>query len=98
MNYHSTTTKAHLELAGAEILELYVEEAMNTKSNYPFKGNMDVEKLLGAIKTYGKDRIPLVRMEATTNLIGGQLFSMENLREVKGVCEGHGSLWCWTVV
>ena len=32
MNYHFTTTKAHFELAGGTVLELYGPEALNTSS------------------------------------------------------------------
>ena len=31
MNYHFTTTKAHVELAGGTVLELFGEEALNPK-------------------------------------------------------------------
>src|SRR5208337_1453116 len=33
-----------------------------------------------------------VRMEATTNLIGGQPFSMKNLKEVRQICTENGLL------
>jgi tryptophanase len=82
-NYHFTTTKAHFNLMGATVLELFGPEALKTESSYPFKGNMDLGRLKAAIKEHGADKIPFVRMEATTNLIGGQPFSMANLREVK---------------
>src|SRR3972149_7328463 len=32
MNYHFTTTKAHFELAGAKVLEIYRDLALNTQS------------------------------------------------------------------
>jgi tryptophanase len=83
MNYHFTTTKAHFNLMGATVLELFGPEALNTQSTYPFKGNMDLGRLKAAINEHGVDKIPFVRMEATTNLIGGQPFSLANLREVK---------------
>ena len=90
MNYHFTTTKAHFELAGATVLEIYTNEALNTRSSFPFKGNLDVDKFKDVIKKYGKEKISFVRMEATTNLIGGQPFSLKNLREVKQVAEVNG--------
>ncbi len=90
MNYHFTTTKVHFELAGGQVLELYIDEALNTESTHPFKGNMDPEKLREVIRKYGKEKIPFVRMEATTNLIGGQPFSMDNLRTIKEICDEHG--------
>src|SRR5271157_2084921 len=76
MNYHFTTTKAHFDLAGGKVLELYGPEALNTQSSCPFKGNMDLERLRGAIAEAGPGNVSFVRMEATTNLIGGQPFSM----------------------
>src|SRR5208337_4116835 len=45
MNYHFTTTKAHFNLAGGKVLELYGAEALNTQSSDPFKGNMDLDRL-----------------------------------------------------
>jgi hypothetical protein len=85
MNYHFTTTKAHFNLMGATVLELFGPEALNTQSTYPFKGNMDLGRLKDAIDEHGAAKIPFVRMEATTNLIGGQPFSLANLREVKAL-------------
>jgi tryptophanase len=92
-NYHFTTTKAHIEVtSGSACLELYADEALKTQSTHPFKGNMDIQKLQDAIKKWGKDKIGYVRMEATTNLLGGQPFSMQNLKEVRKVCDQHGLL------
>ncbi|MDI6779888.1 MAG: tryptophanase [Bacteroidota bacterium] len=85
MNYHFTTTKAHIELAGGTILEIYTDEALKTESSVQFKGNLDTQKFKDVIKKYGVNKVPFIRMEATTNLIGGQPFSMENLREVKKI-------------
>ena len=89
-SYHFTTTKAHIELPGATCLEIYYDEALKTESTNPFKGNMDPQKLANIIKKYGKDKVAYVRMEATTNLIGGQPFSIANLREIRRICNEHG--------
>ena len=90
MNYHFTTTKAHFELGGGKVLEIYTDEAMKTESDHPFKGNMDLEKLQAVIKQVRREKISFVRMEATTNLIGGQPFSMANLKEVRRIAAAHG--------
>jgi tryptophanase len=90
MNYHFTTTKAHFELLGGTVLELFTPEALNTQSTFPFKGNMDLGRLAEAIDTAGAKNVSFVRMEATTNLLGGQPFSMANLREVKALIEPLG--------
>jgi tryptophanase len=92
-NYHFTTTKGHIELtSGSACLELYADEALKTKSTHPFKGNMDLQRLKDAIKKWGPEKIGYVRMEATTNLLGGQPFSMENLKDVRKICDQHGLL------
>ena len=90
MNYHFTTTKAHFDLAGGKVLELYTPEALKTESSCPFKGNMDLDRLRAAIDKAGPANVSFVRMEATTNLIGGQPFSLENLRQVKALIEPLG--------
>jgi tyrosine phenol-lyase len=90
MNYHFTTTKAHMELNGGTILEIYSKEAVKIKSNYPFKGNIDINKLKDVIQKYGKEHIPFIRLEASTNLIGGQPFSIQNMRDVKKIADENG--------
>ena len=90
MNYHFTTTKAHMEINGGKVLEIYTDEALKIKSNHPFKGNIDVERLREVIAEYGADHVPFIRMEASTNLIGGQPFSMENMKQVKAIADEHG--------
>ncbi len=89
MNYHFTTSRAHVELAGGTVLELYGAEALNTDSVELFKGNMDLGRLQAAINKHGAENIGYIRMEATTNLIGGQPFSMDNLRAVKDIAGRH---------
>jgi tyrosine phenol-lyase len=89
MNYHFTTTRAHIELAGGTVLELFEDEALQTASSNPFKGNISLTKLRDVIARYGVEKIPYIRMEATTNLLGGQPFSLDNLRQVKDVAAGH---------
>ncbi len=87
MNYHFTTTLAHIMENGGKVIEILCDGATEIKSTNPFKGNMDIAKLKGIIKEYGKARIPYIRMEASTNLIGGQPFSIKNLREVAKVAK-----------
>ena len=94
MNYHFTTTKAHMEMNGGKIVEVYTEEALKIKSSHPFKGNFDINKLVALIKKYGKEHIPFIRLEASTNLIGGQPFSIQNMREVKKVADEYGIMMC----
>jgi tryptophanase len=89
MNYHFTTTLAHIQLNGGKVVELFTPEAMKIKSTHPFKGNIDIARLDDLIKTSGAENVPFIRMEASTNLIGGQPFSMANLRDVKKVADKY---------
>ncbi len=87
MNYHFTTSKAHVYLNGGTVEEIIIDEGLNITSEYPFKGNMDVEKLKALITKHGTEKIAFVRLEAGTNLIGGQPFSLQNMKEVHTVCK-----------
>jgi len=90
MNYHFTTTKAHITLNGGKVEEILTDEGFKIKSDKPFKGDIDLDKLRESIKRNGKDKIAFVRIEAGTNLIGGQPVSMENMRQVSKICCAEG--------
>ena len=90
MNYHFTTVLAHVTENGGKIEELLHDHAFELKSDHPFKGNMDIEKLEKCIQENGVEKIPFIRMEASTNLIGGQPFSMANLMDVRRIADKYG--------
>jgi len=90
MNYHFTTSKAHIMLNGGVVEEIIIDEGLQTTSDCKFKGDMDIAKLEAVIAKYGADKIAFVRIETGTNLIGGQPHSLENLRQVRTVCDTHG--------
>ena len=90
MNYHFTTTKAHIVLNGGSVEEIITDAGLEVTSDRPFKGDMDIAKLEGLVKTHGADKIAFVRMEAGTNLIGGQPISLRNLADIRRVCDANG--------
>lgn len=90
MNYHFTTAMAHITQNGGRIVELLYPEAYVINSVHPFKGNMNLEALEDCIQRTGKEHIPYIRMEASTNLIGGQPFSVQNLRDVRAIADKYG--------
>ncbi len=89
MNYHFTTAMAHITQYGGKIAELLYDEAYVINSNHPFKGNINIEKLEETILENGVENIPYIRMEASTNLIGGQPFSVQNLRDVRKIADKY---------
>jgi len=90
MNFHFTTSKAHIVRCGGIVRELLIDEGLKPTSEFPFKGNVDMNKLRQVIEEEGAGNIPFVRLEAGTNLIGGQPLSLENVREVAAVCHSNG--------
>jgi len=89
MNYHFTTTKAHISRFGAEVLEIIIDEGLESTSDEPFKGDMNLDTLREIIKERKND-IAFVRIEAGTNLIGGQPVSMQNYKDVSAICREAG--------
>ena len=92
MNYHFTTTKAHITRLGGRVEELICDEGLESFNDYPFKGNFNVDKLRALIESEGVEKIPFVRLEAGTNLIGGQPLSLRNIKDVCAVCREYGIL------
>jgi len=89
MNYHFTTAKAHITRLGGRVEELVKDEGLVSKSDLPFKGDMDISKLKKCIIEEGADNIPFIRIESGTNLIGGQPVSYENMKEVCKLAKKH---------
>ena len=71
------TTRAHAELAGARALDLACPEAADTRSPYPFKGNIDLDRLEALLDGPDGSRVPLVLITITNNTGGGQPVSLE---------------------
>lgn len=92
MNYHFTTTKAHITLNGGAVEEIYGDAAMEADSTHPFKGDIDPVKLQALIQKHGAGKIPFLRYEMGTNLIGGQPVSLANMKQIKDICAQHGIL------
>ncbi len=89
MNYHFTTAKAHITRLGGRVEELVKEEGLIPKSTLPFKGDIDLEKLK-AFFAQEKDNTAFMRIEAGTNLIGGQPISFANMKEATDLARKAG--------
>ncbi len=87
-NTHFDTTRANVEMSGAEAVDLVIPEGKDPANEHPFKGNMDTDALDQLLKSE-RDRIPIVMLTITNNTGGGQPVSMENIRAVRAVCDRH---------
>jgi tryptophanase len=83
-NSHFDTTRANMEFAGAEALDLLCDEAKDLSREFPFKGNMHLKKLEDLLKKH-HEKIPFVMITVTNNTGGGQPVSMANIKAVKSV-------------
>mgnify|MGYP002525255665 FL=1 len=90
MNFHFTTTKAHITRLGGEVIELVDKKGLIPQSDDPFKGDFDLEVLKQTIDEYTPEKVAFVRVESGTNLIGGQPVSLENMLAVCDICHDKG--------
>jgi len=88
-NMYFTTTRLHQELAGGTFSDIIVDEAHDPFNEYPFKGNVNLEKLDRLVKKHGAKKIPYVSLATNVNLAGGQPISMSNLKALRTYTKKH---------
>ena len=88
-NAHFATTMANIEAQGAKAINFLTPEAMEPSRDVPFKGNMNIDRLKQTI-TKCRDKIPLVMITITNNMVGGEPVSMENIKAVSKICRAYG--------
>ena len=88
-NTHFDTTRANIEATGAVAVDLPIAEGLEPGLRYPFKGNMDTAALARLLEEE-RGRVPVVFVTITNNSGGGQPVSMENIKEVREVCNRFG--------
>ena len=89
-NMYFTTTRAHQELAGATFHDVIIAEAHDPRSEHPFKGDIDLDKLTALVNEVGAERVPYLSVAATVNMAGGQPISLGNLKTVYEFAHGRG--------
>lgn len=89
-NMYFTTTRLHQELAGGTFQDIIIDQAHDPTSEFPFKGNVDLNKLDALVKKYGAKKIPYVSIATNVNMAGGQPISMKNLKELHAYTRMQG--------
>ena len=89
-NMYFTTTRLHQELAGGTFVDVIVDEAHDPQSLYPFKGNIDLDKLEALVQREGAQNIAYVSLAGTVNMAGGQPVSMANVKALRQWSDQYG--------
>lgn len=89
-NMYFTTTRLHQELAGGIFHDIIIDEAHDPLNEFPFKGNIDIDKLDRLVKKYGANKISYISVATNVNMAGGQPVSMANLKELRKYTNKHG--------
>jgi tryptophanase len=89
-NTHFDTTRGNIEFVGGIPVDLPCKEADDLDSDYPFKGNMDIQGLEKLVADHGPERIPVIMVTITNNSGGGQPVSMANIRDISRIARSAG--------
>ncbi|MEQ0560998.1 tryptophanase [Amycolatopsis sp. NEAU-NG30] len=89
-NTHFDTTRANVELLGAEARDLPCAEFGDLDSREPFKGNIDLAAAEQILTGPDGNRVGMMLVTITNNGGGGQPVSMANLRAASKLCRAHG--------
>jgi tyrosine phenol-lyase len=89
-NTHFDTTRANVEISGAQALDLPVPQSLDPSIKKPFKGNMNFKALKTLLRRKGPENIPLVMVTVTNNSNAGQPVSIQNIRQTSELCRSYG--------
>jgi tyrosine phenol-lyase len=90
-NGHFDTTRANIEANDIEAVDLFSDTLQSRSSDSKiatFKGNMNIPALKALLEENAK-RTPMVYCTITNNTGGGQPVSMQNLKEIKTLCDQY---------
>ena len=79
------STRIHIEMNGAKIIDVIGDAAHDLASDEPFKGNIDIDKLERAIEEKGAEQMSCIYVELSVNGCGGHPVSLANLTEVQRI-------------
>lgn len=88
MNFQFGTSISKIKHYGGDYVICLKDSGLEKQSANPFKGDFDIDKLERVLREE-KENIPFVRIEAGTNLIGGQPISLDNMIAAAKLCREH---------
>lgn len=88
-NQSFDTTVGHILYNHAKPIDIVVPEGRDPKSQFPFKGNIDLNRLTELIENQ-RDEIAFITIVLTNNAGGGSPASMENIKAVSELAKTNG--------
>ena len=88
-NNHFDTTRANIEYQGVHADDLVTPHSQDTRSEFPFKGNIDVERLDRYLNEHSGN-VAFGMLTVTNNTGGGQPASLANIRAVAALYRREG--------
>jgi tryptophanase len=88
-NMHFDTTEGHIRMRKALPVNLVIDEGLDTDSDHPFKGNINLEALEEELKNSTPEELPLVIITVTCNSNGGQPVAMDNIRAASSLAKKY---------
>lgn len=88
-NMHFDTTEGHIRMRKAFPVNLVIDEGLDTASDHPFKGNINLEALEEELKNSTPAELPLVIITVTCNSNGGQPVAMDNIRAASSLAKKY---------
>jgi tyrosine phenol-lyase len=83
------STRTHIEMNGATLIDVVCDDAHDLKLQDCFKGNVDLNKLRAVVAEHGAEKISCVYVELALNACGGHPVSLANLKEVRAITAAH---------
>ena len=83
------STRTHIEMSGAQIVDVIGDDAHDFLSEEPFKGNIDIARLESLIQEQGAGKISCIYVELSVNSCGGHPVSLANLKALRAVASAH---------
>jgi len=88
-NTHSDTTRAHIKHRGGIPLDLVNEALFEPKSEHPFLGNFDLDKLRAALERH-RGKVSLLICTIVNNIAASAPVSLANMRAASALAAEHG--------
>ncbi len=87
-NTHFDTTRANIEARQGVAIDFPCKENEDTRTEAPFKGNIDLQKLENELKQ-NQHKVKLIILTVTNNSVGGQPVSMENISKTSEIAKRY---------